>query len=157
MSPPNVEFDLEAAANNHELSHSGRCFANRDIKADGRYNLKGRFQGSGISEELLNKATGHPMTITAAGEHDLQNGRISLSLLVAPLVTLNRVFEHIPLIGGVLETLDTIPLSVKGDSGAVHTIPLAPSAVGYALKEMMKKGVNRPIKLIHPGSGQTRE
>jgi hypothetical protein len=215
---PNIEFELEAAATNHELSHSGRCLVNRDFKADGRYNLKARFQSSGRADELLKKATGeleftaadghiyqdailvsvlkflntlevltgkvsfedmgkkgfgfhsfllkaklhngklryeeavlrgHPMTITAAGEQDLQNGRIDLTLLVAPLVTLNRVFEHIPLIGGVLETLDTIPLGVKGSSDTVHAIPLAPSAVGYELQEMMKKSVNRPIKLIH--------
>ncbi len=221
VSSPNIEFDLEAAATNHELSHSGQCLVNRDFKADGRYNLKARFHGSGKAEELLKKATGevevtaadghiyhdailisvlkflntlevltgkvnfedmgkkgfgfhsfllkaklhngklryeeavlrgHPMTITAAGEHDLHNGRIDLTMLVAPLVTLNRVFEHIPLIGGVLDTLDTIPLSVKGASGALHAIPLAPSAIGYALQEMMKKSVNRPIKLIHPES-----
>ena len=91
---------------------------------------------------------GRPMTITAAGGYDLQHGRIDLTMLVAPLVTLNRVFEHIPLIGGILDALDTIPLSVKGTSGALHTIPLAPSAVGYELKEMMKKSVNRPVKLI---------
>ena len=94
------------------------------------------------------KLRGHPMTISAAGEHDLQHGRIGLTMLVVPLVTLNRVFEHIPLIGGVLEILDTIPLSVKGASGALHTITLAPSAIGCGLQEMMKKNVNRPIKLI---------
>jgi hypothetical protein len=218
VSPPNIEFDLEAAATNHELSHSGQCLVNRDFKADGRYNLKARFQGSGRAEELLKKATGemqvtatdghiyrdailisvlkilntlevlagkvnfedmgkkgfgfhafrmkaklhngklryeevvlrgHPMIITAAGEQDLKNGRIDLTMLVAPLVTLHRVFEHIPLIGGILDTLDTIPLSIKGSSGAVHAIPLAPSAIGYELQELMKKSVNRPIKLIH--------
>ncbi len=216
LSPPNIEFKLEAIASNHELSHSGRCFVNEDFKADGRYDLKGSFHGSGKAEELLKKATGevqvtatdghiyhdailisvlkslntlevltgkvnfedmgkkgfgfhsfqlkaklrhgklryeeavlrgHPMTITAQGEQDLQNGRIDLTMLVAPLVTLNRVFEHIPLIGGVLETLDTIPLSVKGASGALHTIPLAPSAIGFELKQLMKKSVNRPIKI----------
>jgi hypothetical protein len=221
VTPPNIEFELEAAATNHELSHSGRCFVNRDFKADGRYNLKARFQGSGRADELLKKTTGelevtaadghiyqdailvsvlkflntlevltgkvnfedmgkkgfgfhsfllkaklhngkfryeeavlrgHPMTITAAGEQDLRNGRIDLTMLAAPLVTLNRVFEHIPLIGGVLETLDTIPLGIRGSSDAVHAVPLAPSAIGYELQEMMKKSVNRPIKLIHPAS-----
>ena len=97
------------------------------------------------------------MIITAAGEQDLKNGRIDLTMLVAPLVTLHRVFEHIPLIGGVLDTLDTIPLGIKGSLGAVHVIPLAPSAIGYELKEMMKKSVNRPIKLIHPGAGRIKK
>jgi len=94
---------------------------------------------------------GRPMTVTAAGEHDLENGRFDLTLLVAPLVTLDRIFEHIPLIGGILDTLDTIPLSVKGTLDKIHVYPLAPSAVGYELEEMMKKTVERPIKLIHGG------
>ncbi len=94
---------------------------------------------------------GQPMIVTAAGQHDLQNGRIDLTLLVAPLVTLERIFEHIPLIGGILDTLDTIPLSVKGTLDNIHIIPLAPSAIGYELEEMMKNTVERPINLIHVG------
>jgi len=89
------------------------------------------------------------MTVTAAGEHNLQNGRFDLTLLVAPLVTLNRFFEDIPLIGHILEGLDTIPLSVKGTLENIRVYPLAPSAIGYELKEMMKKTVERPINLIH--------
>ena len=92
---------------------------------------------------------GQPMTVTAAGEHDLQNGRFDLTLLVAPLVTLNRIFEHIPLIGGILEALDTIPLSAKGTLDNIQIYPLAPSAIGYDLAEMMKRTVERPINLVH--------
>ena len=66
-------------------------------------------------------------------EFDLQNGRFDLTLLVAPLVTLDRIFEHIPLIGGILEALDTIPLSAKGTLDNIQIYPLAPSAVGYEL------------------------
>jgi len=96
---------------------------------------------------------GQPMTVTAAGEHNLQNGRFDLTLLVAPLVTLDRIFEHIPLIGGILETLDTIPLSAKGTLDNIQIYPLAPSAIGYDLAEMMKRTVERPINLIHGGQG----
>jgi len=81
-----------------------------------------------------------------------QNGQFDLTLLVAPLVTLNRFFEDIPLIGHILEALDTIPLSVKGTLDNIHVYPLAPSAVGYELEEMMKKTVERPINLIHGGN-----
>ena len=96
---------------------------------------------------------GQPMAVTAAGEHDLQNGRFDLILLVAPLVTLDRIFEHIPLIGGILEALDTIPLSAKGTLENIQIYPLAPSAIGYDLAEMMKRTVERPINLIHGGQG----
>jgi hypothetical protein len=93
------------------------------------------------------------MTVTAAGEHDLQSGRFDLIMLVAPLVTLDRIFDYIPLIGGILTTLDTVPLSAKGTLDNVQVYPLAPSAIGYGLAEMMKKTVERPIKLIHGGEG----
>jgi hypothetical protein len=91
------------------------------------------------------------MTVTSAGEHDLQSGRFDLTLLVGPLVTLDRIFEHIPLIGGILDTLDTIPLSAKGTLDNIHIYPLAPSAIAFELVEMMKKTVERPINLIHGG------
>ena len=85
-------------------------------------------------------------------EFDLQNGRFDLTLLVAPLVTLDRIFERIPLIGGILETLDTIPLSAKGTLEKIQIYPLEPSSVGYDLKEMLKKTFERPINLIHWGN-----
>ena len=192
MSPPNIEFDLEAVAKDQKLNPAKTCLVGGTFKADGTYSLKGRFQGRGKAEDLLKTATGQvaftakdgriyhdailievlkflnplevfegrvnaedmkqkgfgyhsfgvkakledgklrydeavlhgqPMTVTAAGEHDLQNGRFDLTLLVAPLVTLDRIFEHIPLIGGILEALDTIPLSAKGTLDNIHDIP----------------------------------
>ena len=220
VSPKTFEFDLEAFAKDQELEPTLDCFAGEAFKADGKYHLKGKFQGSGKAEDLLKTATGHveltaadgyiyhdiilvnvlkflntlealkgkvnfkdmgkkgfgyhsfrvkaklqdgklryeeavlhgqPMAVTAAGEHNLQNGWIDLTLLVAPLVTLDRIFGHIPLIGGILDTLDTIPLSAKGTLDNIHIYPLAPSAVGYKLKEMIKETVKGPIKLIHGG------
>ena len=223
VSGSNIEFDLEAVAKDRKLNPAKTCLVGKTFKADGTYNLKGRFQGRGKAEDLLKTATGQvaftakdgriyhdvilievlkflnplevfegranaedmkqkgfgyhsfgvkaklqdgklrydeavlhgrPMIVTAAGEHDLQNGRFDLTLLVAPLVTLDRIFEHIPLIGGILEALDTIPLSAKGTLDNIQIYPLAPSAIGYELKEMMKKTVERPINLIHGGKGK---
>ncbi len=222
VSGSNIEFDLEAIAQDQKLNPAKTCLVGKTFKADGTYNLKGRFQGHGKAEDLLKTATGQvvftakdgriyydailievlkflnplevfegrvnaedmkqkgfgyhsfgvkaklqdgklrydeavlhgqPMTVTAAGEHDLQNGRFDLTLLVAPLVTLDRIFEHIPLIGGILEALDTIPLSAKGTLDNIQIYPLAPSAIGYDLAEMMKRTVERPINLIHGGQG----
>jgi hypothetical protein len=198
----------------------------KTFKADGTYDLKGRFQGHGKAEDLLKTATGQvaftakdgriyydailievlkflnplelfegrvnaedmkqkgfgynsfwvkakledgklrydeavlhgqPLIVTAAGEHDLQNGRFDLTLLVAPLATLDRIFEHIPLIGGILEALDTIPLRAKGSLDNIHIYPLAPSAIAYDLAEMMKRTVERPINLIHGRKEKPRD
>jgi hypothetical protein len=220
ITPSTITFDLEAVAKDQKLNPAKTCLVGGTFKADGTYNLKGRFQGRAKPEDLLKTATGQveftakdgriyhdviliqvlkvlstlqvltgqtnlkemkkkgfgyhsigvkaklqdgklrveeavlhgqPMTVTSAGEHDLQSGRFDLTLLVGPLVTLDRIFEHIPLIGGILDTLDTIPLSAKGTLDNIHVYPLAPSAVAYELAEMMKKTVERPINLIHGG------
>jgi hypothetical protein len=222
VSASDIEFDLEAVAQDQKLDPAKTCLVGKTFKADGTYDLKGRFQGHGKAEDLLKTATGQvaftakdgriyydailievlkflnplevfegrvnaedmkqkgfgyhsfgvkaklqdgklrydeavlhgqPMTVTAAGEHDLQNGHFDLTLLVAPLVTLDRIFEHIPLIGGILEALDTIPLSAKGTLDNIQIYPLAPSAIAYDLAEMMKRTVERPINLIHGGKG----
>ena len=114
------------------------------------FGVKAKLQGGKLrlEEAVLH---GQPMTVTSAGEHDLQTGRFDLTLLVGTLVTLDRIFEHIPLIGGILDTLDTIPLSAKGTLDNIHIYPLAPSAIAFELVEMMKKTVERPINLIHGG------
>jgi hypothetical protein len=92
---------------------------------------------------------GQPMNITALGEHNLHNGKIDLTMLVAPLVTMDRIFEHIPLIGPALNSLDTIPFGVKGTIDNFHIYALAPSAVGYGLKKLMKNTVGAPINIIN--------
>jgi hypothetical protein len=217
ISPPNAEFDIVAEAKDLELDPARTCLAGETFKADGTFNLKGRFQGGGKAADLLKTSTGQveftatdghiyhdvvmlevlkflntlnvfdgranvkdmnkkgfdyhsfrvkakiqggklrydeavlhgrPMVVTAAGVHDLQNQQFNLTLLVAPLVTLDRIFEHIPIIGGILEALNTIPLSAKGTPDNIHIEPLAPSAIGYELAEIMKKTVERPINLV---------
>jgi hypothetical protein len=195
VSGSDIAFELEAVAQDLKLDPAKTCLVGEIFKADGTYNLKGRFQGHGKAEDLLKTASGQvavtaqdgriyhdvilievlkflnplevfegranaedmnqkdfgyhsfgvkakrqdgklrydeavmhgqPMTVTAAGEHDLQNGRFDLTLLVAPLATLDRIFEHIPPIGGILEALDTIPLSAKGTLDNIQIYPLAP-------------------------------
>ena len=226
VSPNIFQYSIKPIAKDRELNPTLRCFTKETLKADGKYTLKGSFQGHGKAKGLLKTSTGHveltvakghiyrdivvskvlkflnvsemltgqvdeqqmetkgfgyhsfrakanlkngkirfddavlngdEMTITGAGEYDLLDGRSGLTLLVAPQKTLDSILRHIPLIGGILHTLDTIPLGVTGtyDDIAVH--PLAPSAVGYALKESMKNAVGVPIKLRHidetPGRG----
>jgi uncharacterized protein YhdP len=92
---------------------------------------------------------GHPMTITAHGEHNLVDGQVNVSILVAPIKILDRVLAHVPIVGGILNTLDTIPISVKGSLSDIKILPLAPSAVAYELKELMENTVDIPVNLVH--------
>ena len=214
-----LDFKLDASAADQALEMTLDCLEISGIRADGNYHLKGKFQGHGKIENLLDAVSGHvalsvpdggriyhdvvllnvlrffntlehlegqvnvadmgskgfgyhsfrgkaklqegtlhyaemvlrgqPMTITAAGKHDIEKGQIDMNLLVAPLVTLDRIFEQIPVIGGGLNRLDTIPLAARGALDNIHIYPLVPSAVGYGLTEIMKNTVGRPIKLMH--------
>ncbi|MGB8335873.1 MAG: AsmA-like C-terminal region-containing protein, partial [Desulfobacterales bacterium] len=94
---------------------------------------------------------GAALALTAEGELDLLTGRLDLNLLVALQTTLDRIFDKIPLVGGVLQTFNTIPLSLKGTLDDVHVYPLSPSSVAYELKRLMKNTARGPIRLIQIG------
>ena len=88
------------------------------------FRMKARLKDGRV---LVEKAVldGRQMTVTAAGKHDLRNGRMDLSLLVAPLKTVDRILDYIP----GADVLDTIPIGVKGTVPNLRIYPLAPSAV----------------------------
>ena len=115
------------------------------------FQVQSRLQDGRLLHEkfILN---GNEMTITGTGEIDLLNEHIDLTLLVAPQKTLDSILRHIPLIGGILHTIDTIPLSLKGTYDHVYILPLAPSAVAFELTEVMQETLGIPIKLIHIGA-----
>jgi hypothetical protein len=90
----------------------------------------------------------NPMAVVASGEHNLFNGRLRIDLLVAPLVPLDRVLEDVPVVGGILDTLDTLPLTATGRYDDLTVRPLAPSAVDYQLQELLRNILKVPIRLI---------
>ncbi len=92
---------------------------------------------------------GYTLMLTGTGVTDILRKEVDFTVLVAPHKTTNTILSHIPLIGGILQTISTIPLSVKGPFGNIRVLPLAPSAVGYELKEIMKQIFGLPIKLVH--------
>jgi uncharacterized protein YhdP len=94
---------------------------------------------------------GAALALTAEGELDLLTGRLDLKLLVALQTTLDRIFTKIPLVGGALQTFNTIPLSLKGMLDDLHVFPLSLSSVAYELKKLMENTARGPIKLIQIG------
>ncbi|MGD8949332.1 MAG: AsmA-like C-terminal domain-containing protein [Desulfobacterales bacterium] len=94
---------------------------------------------------------GPSMALTGVGEQDLLTGQLDMNLLVTLQVTLGRVLDKLPLVGGVLQGLNTIPLGVKGTLNNVRIQALAPSSVSYDLKTIMENTVKGPIKLLHIG------
>jgi hypothetical protein len=91
------------------------------------------------------------LALTGAGSQDLLTGRLDVNLLVTLQVTLGRVLNKVPLVGGFLNVFNTIPLGLKGTVQKVHIRPLAPSAVSYQLKTLMENTVRGPVKLMTIG------
>ncbi|MGW8188098.1 MAG: hypothetical protein ACWGNK_12555, partial [Desulfobacterales bacterium] len=124
----------------HKMEKTG--FGYRAIR------IEGRLQNGKISYNKI-ILDGAALALTAEGEQDLLSGRLDLNLLVAVQTALNRIFDKIPLVGGVLQTFNTIPLSLRGTLDDVRITPLSPSAVAYELKRLMENTARGPIKLIH--------
>jgi hypothetical protein len=47
-------------------------------------------------------------------------------MLVAPFKIMDCVVSHVPIVGGVLHTLDTMPIRIKGTLNDVKVLPLDP-------------------------------
>jgi hypothetical protein len=136
---------FEGEVNAQEMERKGMGYDSIRVKAKLQ-------NGKLLYEKII--LDSNTLIITGSGEHNVLNGQLDLNLLVAPLVTLDRILEDIPLIGGVLETLDTIPIGVKGTHHNINVNPLAPSAVGHGLKQLMEEAAGVPLKLIHLGSSE---
>ena len=100
---------------------------------------------------------GEEIKLGGTGEIDIFEKRVDLTLLVAPLKTSSALLDHVPLIGGILQTIDTIPLGVKGTFKHLHFLPLAPSAVKDELQGVMKDTLGIPLKLVHLDVFNTNE
>jgi hypothetical protein len=99
---------------------------------------------------------GRAMNITARGEHDLDSGLMDMSMLVAPVVVLNTILSHVPLIGHSLDKLDTIPLRAEGTVDDLHIYPLAPKALDYQLKETMEGLIKGKINILDGGGSSVQ-
>jgi hypothetical protein len=99
---------------------------------------------------------GRAMNITARGEQDLDSGLIDMSMLVAPLVILDTILSHVPIVGHSLDKLDAIPLKAEGTVDDLHLYPLAAKALGYQLKEAMEGLTTKTIHLLDGGGSSAQ-
>ncbi|MFZ1198829.1 MAG: AsmA-like C-terminal region-containing protein [Desulfobacterales bacterium] len=113
-------------------------------------NIEARLQKGKMSYDRI-ILDGASLALTAVGKLDFLTGKLDFNVLVTPQVTLNSIFDKIPLIGGILQTFNTIPLGLKGTLDDIRIVPLAPSAVAHELVSLMKKTARGPIKLIQIG------
>ena len=114
------------------------------------FTVKGNLQeGKLILEEAI--LDGSSMELAGQGEIDLMAGRMDLTVLVAPLKTVDFAVKKIPLVRDILGgTLVSIPVRVRGDFENPTVSPLSPSAVRSELVGIMKRIIRLPMKIIQP-------
>ncbi|MCJ7785488.1 MAG: AsmA-like C-terminal region-containing protein, partial [Desulfobacterales bacterium] len=109
---------------------------------------------------MIEEATldGPALELAARGEIDLINQELNLTVLVAPLKTVDRIVKLIPVVRGILAgTLITIPLRVHGNLKDPKVTALSPSAIGDELLAMMKRTLGLPFKVIEPFMPRKKE
>jgi len=114
------------------------------------FTVKGNLQeGKVILKEAI--LDGSSMELVGQGEIDLMAGTMDLTVLVAPLKTVDFAVKKIPLLRDILGgALVSIPVRVRGDLRNPTVRPLSPSAVGSELIGIMKRTFRLPMKVIHP-------
>ena len=103
--------------------------------------------GSVKLEELL--LDGNSLKITGQGTIDLVTRKVDVTLLAAPLKTVDRIIDKIPIINYITGgTLISVPMRVHGNIDDPSVTPMDPSAVGRGLLGIMGRVLNAPFKLV---------
>lgn len=123
-----------------------------DMKADGfpyrRMTARGRFDGGRflVDEAFFDSSAAR---LAASGHVDLLGPNSQLSVLVAPLTTVERVVGAIPLLGDVFGgTMVALPIAVNGDIRNPVIVPLGPRAVTDQLLGIFERTLKLPGKLV---------
>jgi hypothetical protein len=125
-----------------DLRREGLPYDRISLRAEAR---NGR---ANLSEIVLE---GPSVKMTGQGSVDLVDGSLDLTLLVAPLRTVDSVVGRVPLVGDVLGgSLISIPVRVEGKVGDPKVTPLDPSAVGSELKGLMERTLRIPGRALRP-------
>ena len=91
------------------------------------------------------------MGIGCEGDIDLINREMDLTVLVAPLKTVDRIVRKLPIINNILGgSLISIPFRATGKLSSPTVIPLSPTAVGSGVLGIMERTLKLPITLIQP-------
>ncbi len=100
-----------------------------------------------LSEAIIDSAS---IEIIGEGHIDFVDNTMDLTLLVAPLRTIDWFIKKIPIVRGILQgTLFAIPVKVKGDWDDPTVTALAPSAIGSRLKGIIKRFFQVPFEFIN--------
>ncbi|MDH4322016.1 MAG: AsmA-like C-terminal domain-containing protein, partial [Desulfobulbaceae bacterium] len=137
--------DLFAKEGLPSLEKEGFPYSNLDFEAEIKDN-----------QLIINKGVvkGKGLNLFARGKMDLANYEADFTVLIAPFKTLDAIVSNIPLLGRVIggknATLLTIPVKVTGPITNPNVVPLAPSAIGEGLINIVKDAVLLPFTILDP-------
>jgi hypothetical protein len=100
-----------------------------------------------VSEAIIDSAS---IEIIGEGHIDFLHKTMDLTILVAPLRTIDWFVKRIPIVRGILQgTLFAIPVKVEGGWDDPTVTALAPSAIGSRLKGIMKRLFQVPFEFMN--------
>lgn len=93
----------------------------------------------------------HCMKMVWHGTIDLMKKEVDLVAVVAPLRTVDRIIDKVPILGDMLNgSLISFPVRVSGKLSDPEVIPLSPSALGAGFLDFLKRTIQVPIRLMEP-------
>lgn len=115
-----------------------------------RATARGHFQqGQFMLEEGFFDS--NTVRLAATGRVDMLGADSRLTVLVAPLTTVDRVVGAIPILGHVLGgTMTGLPVGVNGDIRNPAVVPLGPRAITESLLGIFERALELPGKLVVP-------
>lgn len=112
--------------------------------------INGKFKGNKV---IIDNAyiDGSSMDIVFQGEMDRKEKMIDITMLVAPLKTVDHIVKRTPIVSQILNgSLVSIPIKIQGDFHDPKVTALSPSAVGAGLLNIMKNTLTLPVTIIEP-------
>ena len=92
---------------------------------------------------------GNSLKITGQGSIDLKDQEADIILLVAPLKTVDRIVNKLPVVNYIIGgSLVSIPLRVKGKISDPSVVTMPPAAVSKGLLGIMARTLKAPFKLV---------
>jgi len=137
--------DLFSANDPSSLGAEGFAYSELDLQAAIRNNRL-----------FIQKAIirGEGLNLFGKGELDLHSLDSDITILIAPLKTIDSLVGKVPLVGravgGKNTALVTIPVGVKGNIREPEITLLPPQAVGNALLNLFKDTVKLPFTILNP-------
>lgn len=97
---------------------------------------------------------GEGLNVFGQGSIDLKDWDLKLTVLVAPLKTLDAVVQRMPILGAVIGgtkgTVVTVPVGITGPMADPKVSLMPPDAVGEGLLGVVKRTLGLPLQILRP-------